>query len=137
MLAKIFVQAEIKIFQAKIVFWQAKIFTSKTPSLNQSIFKGVSSFDFARPKIKNTKETIIDHNLMDSLLIRGQKATIKNTIKKSIPKLRFELIFISDFFIITLFLYISYISSFNKFGEPYWIRTNDTFLKREVLYQLS
>ena len=23
------------------------------------------------------------------------------------------------------------------FGEPYWIRTNDTFLKREVLYQLS
>ena len=22
-----------------------------------------------------------------------------------------------------------------KFGEPYWIRTNDTFLKREVLLQ--
>ena len=25
----------------------------------------------------------------------------------------------------------------SSFGEPYWIRTNDTFLKREVLYQLS
>ena len=115
----------------------AKILPSKSPNLNQSIFRGVSSFDFVRPKNKNIKEIIIDHNLISSLLRRGQNATIKNTIKKSIPKLRFELIFISDLFIINSVLYISYISNIDKFGEPYWIRTNDTFLKREVLYQLS
>ena len=48
--------------------------------------------DFSSPKIKNIDEIIKDHIFMSPLLAKGKIAINKNTTKKTIPKLRFELI---------------------------------------------
>ena len=51
-------------------------------------------FEFNKPNIRKIKETIIDHILISTLFNSGYKAIIKNTTKKTTPKLRFELILI-------------------------------------------
>ena len=71
-------------------------FPKRIPNLNQSLFKGVKILDFKRPNTKKIIEIITDHILISSLYIKGYKAISKNTIKKTIPKLRFELILISS-----------------------------------------
>ena len=68
------------------------IFPKIIPNLNQNLFKGVKILDFSIPKIKNIDEIIKDHILMSPLLAKGEIAINKNTTKKTIPKLRFELI---------------------------------------------
>ena len=70
------------------------IFPKKIPNLNQSLFKGVSICEFINPKTKKIKDTINDQSLMSLLLIKGYKAIIKKTTKKTIPKLLFEPILI-------------------------------------------
>ena len=72
------------------------IFPKKIPNLNQSLLRGVNILEFKIPKIKKIKDIIKDHNLNSPLLIKGYKAINKNTIKKTIPKLRFELILTSS-----------------------------------------
>ena len=72
------------------------ILPSTIPNLNQILLKGVKILEFNKPKTKKIREIITDHVLISSLLINGYKAISKNTIKKTIPKLRFELILTSS-----------------------------------------
>ena len=73
-------------------------FPNRIPNLNQILFKGLKIFEFNRPKIKKITETINDHILKSSPLIKGKIAIIKKTIKKTIPKLLFELILMLSIF---------------------------------------
>ena len=73
------------------------------PNLNQSLFNGVKNLEFVNPKIKKIKEIIADQILIKSPDINGHKLIIKNTTKKTKPKLRFELIFILDLYDILFF----------------------------------
>lgn len=66
------------------------------PNLNHNKFNGINNFESSNPKIKKTKETTTDQILMGSAYIKGQIAIIKKTIKKTKPKLLFELTFILD-----------------------------------------
>ena len=66
------------------------------PNLNQNLLKGVNILEFNKPKIKKIIETNKDQILISPLLIKGYKAISKKTTKKTIPKLRFELILISS-----------------------------------------
>lgn len=52
--------------------------------------------EFNKPKTKNNKDIITDHPLTSALYVKGYKAMSKNTIKNTIPKLRFELILTSS-----------------------------------------
>ena len=72
------------------------ILLSNIPNLNQSLFKGVKILELSKPRTKKIKEIIDDQILISSLWVKGYKAIIKKTIKKTIPKLRFELILISS-----------------------------------------
>ena len=74
------------------------ILPSKIPNLNQSLFNGVSIFEYSKPKTRKINEVINDQILILSLFINGYKPTIKNTIKKTIPKFLFEGNFISLFY---------------------------------------
>ena len=71
-------------------------FLKNIPNLNQSLFKGVKILEFNKPKIKKIKEIIRDHNLYLLTILMDIIAIIKKTIKKTIPKLRLELILISS-----------------------------------------
>ena len=73
------------------------IFPKKIPNLNHNLFKGVKIIELINPNIKKIKDKINDHNLMSPSLIIGYIAIIKKTIKKTIPKLLLEPIFISEF----------------------------------------
>ena len=73
------------------------------PNLNHSLFNGVSSCEFINPKIKKTDEIIADQILIGSSYVKGQVLIIKKTMKKTIPKLRLELISLLDFFSIFYF----------------------------------
>ena len=66
------------------------------PNLNHSLFKGVNSFEFIKPKIKKIIEITIDQILNGSSFNKGSKLTIKNTKKNTKPKFRFESILILD-----------------------------------------
>ena len=72
------------------------ILLSNIPNLNQSLFKGVKILELSKPRTKKIKEIIDDQTLISSLWVKGYKAISKKTIKKTIPKLRFELILISS-----------------------------------------
>ena len=72
------------------------IFPKNMPNLNQSLLSGFSNFDFNKPKIKKITEIIKAHSLISWLVNKGYKAIRKKTIKKTMPKLLFELIFISS-----------------------------------------
>ena len=76
------------------------IFPNKIPNLNQSLFNGVSIFEFSKPKARKINEIINDQILILSLFIKGYKLTIKNTMKKTKPKFLFEGSFISLFCLI-------------------------------------
>ena len=67
---------------------------SKIPILNQILFKGVKIGEFNNPKIKKRTEIINDQILMFPSFNNGNNETIKKNVKKTIPKLLFELIFI-------------------------------------------
>ena len=68
------------------------IFPKNKPNLNHNLFIGVNIFEFTTPNIKKIIEITKDHNLISPLYMRGYKAINKKTIKKTIPKFRFELI---------------------------------------------
>ena len=70
------------------------IFPKNNPNLNQRLFNGVSIFALAIPNIRKIIETANDHILIFPSLINGHKAIIKKNVKKTIPKLLFELILI-------------------------------------------
>ena len=72
------------------------ILPKNIPNLNQSLFKGAKILELSKPNIRKIIEINIDHILISPLLINGYKAISKNTIKKTIPKLRFELILTSS-----------------------------------------
>jgi len=72
------------------------IFPKKIPNFNQSLLNGVSILEFINPRIRKIIDVIKDHVLISSELIKGYKAINKKTIKKTIPKLRFELILTSS-----------------------------------------
>ncbi len=74
----------------------ANIEPKSRPNLNQILFNGVKSLEFNNPKVKKTKETIADQINTEDPEVKGHNATIKNTAKKTKPKLLFELIFILD-----------------------------------------
>ena len=74
-------------------------FPKKIPNLNQALFKGDKILEFNKPKIKKINEMIIDQILKLPLCRTGYSAINKNTIEKIIPKLLFELLFISLFMI--------------------------------------
>ena len=68
----------------------------KKPNLHHSIFNGVNNFEFTKPKIKKIIAITIDQILIGLSFNKGHKLIIKNTKKKSKPKLRFELILALD-----------------------------------------
>ena len=71
------------------------IFPRINPNLNQVLFKGVKIIAFINPKTRNIIATNKDHVLIFPSLKIGQIEINKKTIKNTIPKLLFELIFIS------------------------------------------
>tara|TARA_B100000579_G_C22779270_1_gene828366 strand:- start:282 stop:569 length:288 start_codon:yes stop_codon:yes gene_type:complete len=73
------------------------IFPNNNPNLNQSLFNGVSIFELTNPNIKKIMEIVKKDNLIFSPLINGHNEITKKNIKKTIPKLLFELIFICFF----------------------------------------
>ena len=72
------------------------ILPKNIPNLNQSLFNGVSNLDFNKPKIKKIAEIISAQSLISWSLNKGYKAIRKKIIKKTMPKLLFELILISS-----------------------------------------
>ena len=72
------------------------IFPRNMPNLNQILFRGAKILEFNKPNARKIKEIINDHNLTSPPLVKGYKAINKNTTKKTIPKLRFELILTSS-----------------------------------------
>ena len=60
------------------------------------LFNGDKSLEFNNPKIKKTKETMTDQINTEDPEVKGHKPIIKNTAKKTKPKLLFELIFTLD-----------------------------------------
>tara|TARA_B110000858_G_C17392093_1_gene288623 strand:+ start:161 stop:439 length:279 start_codon:yes stop_codon:yes gene_type:complete len=79
------------------------------PNLNQSLFKGDKIDEFNKPKIKKVIEIINDQILKSPLLNIGYIETIRNTIKKTIPKLLFD-----DIFIFLSIIFKTYIINFIK-----------------------
>ena len=72
------------------------IFPKNIPNLNQILFKGAKILEFKKPNIRKIIEIIIDHILNSPPYVKGYKAMSKKTTKKTIPKLRLELIFTSS-----------------------------------------
>jgi hypothetical protein len=84
----------------------ATIEPKSLPNLNHIIFNGVNNLEFIKPKIKKIIATKIDQTLNGFSLVKGHRDIIKKTKKKTIPKLRFELILYFELFRI-IHLYIS------------------------------
>tara|TARA_B100001250_G_scaffold377943_1_gene367427 strand:+ start:2889 stop:3179 length:291 start_codon:yes stop_codon:yes gene_type:complete len=63
------------------------IFPSNIPNLNHKIFNGFNILELSIPKIKKIIDIIKDQILISPFFKIGHKATSKNTIKKTIPKL--------------------------------------------------
>mgnify|MGYP006128612839 CR=1 FL=1 len=74
------------------------ILPSKIPNLNQILFSGYKIEEFINPRIKKIIDNAADHTLIFPSLNNGNIAIMKNNIKKTIPKLLFELIFILSSF---------------------------------------
>ena len=70
------------------------IFPRNNPNLNHILFNGERRFEFKRPRIKKINEIAKDHTFGFSSFKTGNNEIIKKTMKKVIPKLRFELILI-------------------------------------------
>ena len=67
------------------------------PNLNHSILKGVKNFEFITPNKRKVSESNKDQSLNSFSFKRGHKAISKKTIKKTIPKFRFDGTLISFF----------------------------------------
>ena len=67
------------------------------PILIQARFNGVKIFELIAPKIKKSSDTKIDQILISAEFIKGHNPKIKNTMKKTKPKLLLE--FILPFFL--------------------------------------
>ena len=85
----------------------ATIEPKSLPNLNHSIFNGVNNLELIKPKIKKIMAIKIDQTLSGFSFIKGHRDIIKKTKKKTIPKLRFELILIFVLFRIFYF-YINF-----------------------------
>ena len=72
------------------------IMPSNIPNLNQSLFSGVKILEFNKPNNKKIIEITRDHILISPLFFNGKIAIIKNTIKKTTPKLLFVLIIFNN-----------------------------------------
>ena len=91
------------------------IVPKKIPSLNQSLLNGANNLELRIPKIKKTIDKANDHNLIFSSYFKGHKATIKNTIKNTNPKLLFDEIFILEFKVTVIsFIQNSFETTFSK-----------------------
>ena len=66
----------------------------KKPNLAQILFRGVSRYGFNIPKVRKTTLTARAQTLISSLFNKGQRDIIRKKIKKTTPKLLFELIFV-------------------------------------------
>ena len=71
------------------------IFPNNNPNLNQTLFNGLNIIGFIKLIKKNMAASKIAQILIDSLEKIGQSEIIKKNIENTIPKLLFELIFIS------------------------------------------
>ena len=69
------------------------IFPKKIPNINQTLLKGDKIFEFIKPKYKKIIEITKDQTLISSLERIGYTPITRKTIKNTIPKLLFELIF--------------------------------------------
>ena len=67
------------------------------PNLNQARFNGVKILELIAPKIKNISDNKIDQILISAEFNKGHNPKIKNTMKKTKPKLLLE--FILSFFL--------------------------------------
>ena len=72
---------------------------NKIPNLNQILFKGFKIDEFNNPKIKKIIAGINAQILIFPSLNNGYNEMIKKNIKKTIPKLLLEDIFILSLFI--------------------------------------
>ena len=109
-LPKIFINNEVGVTtkkKTKTITIGETIFPRVIPNLNQSLFKGVKIDEFSKPRIKNIKESMIDHILRSPSLNIGYIETIKKTTKKTNPKLLLELILMFLLFIIKLMRVVS------------------------------
>ena len=88
------------------------IFPKISPNLAHTLFKGVSNLEFIMPRIKKIVEKNKNQKLIFSPFVSGHKASKSKTIKKTIPKLLFELIL----FIILRYIRLVHIS--NSCGKP-------------------
>ena len=72
------------------------IFPNNIPNLNQILFKGAKILEFNKLNIRKIIEIINDQILISPPYVKGYKAMSKKTTKKTIPKLRLELILTSS-----------------------------------------
>tara|TARA_B100001123_G_C14660999_1_gene769580 strand:+ start:233 stop:589 length:357 start_codon:yes stop_codon:yes gene_type:complete len=68
------------------------------PNSNHNLLKGYSNFELNIPKTKKIEAKIIDQILMFPSSINGHRPIKIKTRKNTIPKFRFELIFILDLY---------------------------------------
>ena len=64
------------------------------PNLNQITFSGDNNFELIIPKTRKIIDTIKDHNLISPPDFSGHKAIMRKIMKKTIPKLLLDEIFI-------------------------------------------
>ena len=87
----------------------------KKPNFIHKIFSGVNIEELIRPNNKKNK-AINKNSIFKSFPFNiGHKEKIKNTIKKTIPKLRLELFFNSSILLVYITLSFSSNASINSF----------------------
>ena len=69
------------------------IFDSKIPNLNHNLFSGFRILEFSNPKTKKIIDIKSDQINISLLFNNGHNEIIRNTIKKTIPKLLLDPIF--------------------------------------------
>ena len=69
------------------------IFESKIPNLNHNLFSGFRILEFSNPKTKKIIDIKSDQINISLLFNNGHNEIIRNTIKKTIPKLLLDPIF--------------------------------------------
>ncbi len=83
------------------------ILPKKSPNFTQMKLKGLNRFELIKPRIKKINDVSNAHILKDSPLNNGHNANNKKNIKKTNPKLLFELIFCIFFKLFNnIYLYI-------------------------------
>ena len=80
----------------------------KIPNLNHILFKGLKIEELNKPKIKKITAIIIPQVLISSSLYSGYIDIIRKRMKKTIPKLLLDDIFILFCYIYDLYIIILY-----------------------------